>query len=82
MNVEFVPTFLFYASLSFLVLAIILLMKGSIVFGLVSLFFSALSIVVWLFAGFFAKFDSSPQDDDSNSSDVDDNEGKGVLKPF
>ena len=81
MNVEILPTFLFYSSLSLFVIGLILLLKGSIFFGVFSIALAFISITTWFFQGLFGKFESK-KTEDSNDPDADDNEGKGVLKPL
>ncbi len=74
------PQILFNSSLAFFTTGIILLLKGILLLGFVSLIIAIGTSIVWLMSGFFDKFEyKSP---DTSQEDEKDEEGKGVLKPF
>ena len=71
------PQILFNFSLALLTIGLILLFKGLFIFSFASLIIAIGTYIVWLMSGLFEKFEyKSPEDK------VEDEEGKGVLKPF
>tara|TARA_Y100001968_G_scaffold251842_1_gene237145 strand:+ start:475 stop:705 length:231 start_codon:yes stop_codon:yes gene_type:complete len=74
------PQILFNSSLALFTTGFILLLKGIFLLGFISLIIAIGTSVIWLMSGFFEKFEyKSP---DTNLEDGNDEEGKGVLKPF
>ena len=71
------PQILFNFSLALLTTGLILLFKGLFILGFGSLIISIGTSIVWLMSGFFGKFEYEPTESKSE-----DEEGKGVLKPF
>mgnify|MGYP001226284641 CR=1 FL=1 len=74
------PQILFNFSLALLTTGLILLLKGLFILGFASLIISIGTTIIWLMSGFFGKFEYEPTG--SESENENDEEGKGVLKPF
>tara|TARA_B100001250_G_C19786204_1_gene784272 strand:+ start:1116 stop:1337 length:222 start_codon:yes stop_codon:yes gene_type:complete len=71
------PQILFNFSLALVTAGLILLFRGLFILGFTSLIIAIGTSIVWLMSGFFGKFEyKSPEET------VEDEEGKGVLKPF
>ena len=74
------PQVLFNSSLALFTTGFILLFKGILFLGLVSLVIAIGTSIFWLMSGFFDKFEyKSAETTQENEKDED---GKGVLKPF
>ena len=74
------PQILFNFSLALITTGLILLFKGLLILGFLSLIIAIGTSIIWLMSGFFGKFEYEPTD--SKLEDEKDDEGKGVLKPF
>ena len=74
------PQILFNSSLALLTTGVILLLKGLFILGFTSLIVAIGASTFWLMSGFFGKF--KYESIDKETSQDDDEEGKGVLKPF
>ena len=74
------PQILFNFSLALLTIGVLFLFKGLLLLGLGSLTIAFVTSITWLMSGFFGKFEYEPED--SKTKDENDEEGKGVLKPF
>lgn len=84
MELKLSPSFLFNSAIATGVACFILLLNGSLIFGIISLIAAITFSVIWFFSGLFDKFDSSPVDIEieNEGEENPDNDGKGVLKPF
>ena len=74
------PQILFNFSLALLTTGLILLFKGLFILGFGSLTIAIGTSIIWLMSGFFGKFEYEPSD--LKLKEENDEEGKGVLKPF
>ena len=74
------PQILFNFSLALLTTGLIFLVKGLFILGFGSIIIAIGTSIIWLMSGFFGKFEYESKD--SKLEDENDEEGKGVLKPF
>tara|TARA_Y100001968_G_C18892638_1_gene496952 strand:- start:46 stop:276 length:231 start_codon:yes stop_codon:yes gene_type:complete len=74
------PQILFNFSLALITTGLILLFKGLLILGFLSLIIAIGTSIIWLMSGFFGKFEYG--DMESKPEEEKDEEGKGVLKPF
>tara|TARA_B100000214_G_C23559704_1_gene442257 strand:- start:73 stop:303 length:231 start_codon:yes stop_codon:yes gene_type:complete len=74
------PQILFNFSLALITTGLILLFKGLLALGFISLIIAIGTSIIWLMSGFFGKFEY--ENTESKPEEEKDEEGKGVLKPF
>ena len=74
------PQILFNSFLALSTVGVIFLLKGLFLLGFFILIIAIVVSIFWLMSGFFDKFEYKTPD--SKIEDDNDEEGKGVLKPF